>query len=271
MMKSNKSTYIYSLSDEYGLVRYVGKSSNIKRRIKEHIIEAKKENKSYKNRWIVSQLNKGFIPNIEIIDEVSSNEWEFWEQFYISLFKSWGFNLTNTTIGGNGTGSGVDNPNYGKKLTDEHKKKCSLKLSGKNNPFFGKTHPPETMRLFYKSVLQYSTNGYIIKEWCSIKDAETKLKIHSISSCCHGKLLSCGGFIWRFKKNENYPNKIVISKTYRKSVLQFDSNGNFIKKWKSISDAQTILKIKHISKVCSNYKSHKTSGGFIWKYDEELT
>jgi group I intron endonuclease len=268
MMILNKNTFIYSLSDENNIVRYIGKTSNLKRRIKEHIIESKKDNKSYKNRWINSQIKNGFYPKIEIIDEVPSNEWMYWECFYISLFKSWNFNLTNRTPGGNGTGSGIDNPNYGKKLTEEHKKKCSIKLKGENNPFYGKTHSTEILKKIYKPVIQYSINGEFIKEWNSIKDAENTLKIHSISSCCHNKLLSVGGCVWKFKENDNYPLKIEIMKHYRKPVLQFTKDGKFIKHWDSVSHAENSLKIKHVSKVCNGYKSHKSSGGFLWKYGE---
>ena len=114
-------------------------------------------------------INQNKKPLIDVVDEVPENQWEFWESFYISLFKSWNFNLTNKTLGG--TGSGVNNPNYGKKLTKEHKKKCSIKLKGENNPFYGKTHSTEILKKFYKPLIQYSINGEFIKEWDSIKDA----------------------------------------------------------------------------------------------------
>lgn len=268
MMTSNKLTFIYSLSDENGMVRYIGKTNNLKDRLNEHILESKKGKNTYKNNWVKSMVMENKKPLIDVIDEVPENEWEFWECFYISLFKSWNFNLTNRTLGGNGTGSGVNNPNYGKKLTEEHKNKCSIKLKGENNPFFGKTHSNEVLKKFYKPVLQYSINGDFIKEWCSIKDAENMLKVHSISSCCHNKLLSVGGYVWKFKEQNNYPLNIKIIKHYRKPVFQFTINGEFIKKWDSVSQAEKTLKIKHVSKVCNNYKSHKSSGGFKWCYDE---
>jgi hypothetical protein len=267
-MINKETTFIYSLSDKNGNIRYIGKSSNLNRRLKDHITEAKKGINTYKNRWILSLLNKNEIPIIDVIDEVSIFEWEYWEIFYILLFKSWGFNLTNRTVGGNGTGSGINNPNYGKKLTDEHKMKCSLKLRGEKNPFFGKKHSPEIMKKIYKPVLQYSIDGVFLNEWISIKKAEDNLKLHTISSCCHNKLLSVGGFIWRFKENEEYPKKIIVNKTYRKPVLQFTKDNIFIKKWNSVREAEKELKTKHISKVCNKYKSFKTSGGFIWKYED---
>ncbi len=267
MINDNNIVYIYTLSDNLGKVRYVGKTKYPKRRLKDHITESKKNKTNYKNRWINSLLNINEIPILEIVDEVSNKEWQFWEQFYIQLFKSWGYKLTNATIGGDGTGHGIHNINYGKKLTSEHKMKCSIKLRGESNPFYGKKHSPYVMKKFYKSVTQYSLDGDIIKVWDSIKDAESTLGIHSISSVCNSKILSAGGYIWRFTKEDN-PKKIEKIKKYRKSVNQYDLNGNFIKRWNSVSEAQKTLKINHISKVCNQYLSYKSSGGYIWSYDD---
>jgi hypothetical protein len=264
---TTKTTFIYSLSDENHNIKYIGKTSCLKRRLNDHICESKKGINTRKNRWILSLLKRNVIPLMEIIDEVPSSEWEFWEIFYISLFKSWGFQLTNNTVGGNGTGSGINNPNYGKKLTEEHKKKCSIKLSGKNNPFYGKKHSDDILKKFYKPILQYNMDGNFLQEWKSIHDAELTLHIHSISSCCNKKLLSSGGFIWRFKISDEHSKKIEILKTYRKSVFQFTSDGVFIKKWNSVSEAKKEYKIWGISNVCNKRKSHITSGGYIWKYD----
>lgn len=57
-----------------------------------------------------------------------------------------------------------------------------------------------------------------------------------------------------------------IGKDKRISVSQFDLEGNFIKKWKSQSEAARSLKIdtRNIS-ACARNKS-KTAYGFIWRY-----
>lgn len=80
----NKTTYIYHLCDEVGYVFYVGKSNRPKRRIHLH---KKKYGKNIQ---------------LEVIDEVSIQEWKFWEKYYISLYKSWGFILLNKNDGGGG-------------------------------------------------------------------------------------------------------------------------------------------------------------------------
>ena len=57
------------------------------------------------------------------------------------------------------------------------------------------------------------------------------------------------------------------SQTFKfKAVLQFDKNGNFIKKWTTIKDVEIELGIpnSNIVKCCKGKR--KTAGGFIWKY-----
>jgi len=278
-------TFIYTLSDSNGIVRYIGKTDDPKRRLREHLYESKKKPKNHRHYWIMTLINKNEEPVLDIIDYVPSSDWEFWEIFYISLFKGWGFNLVNETNGGEtGTGmlgkkhkkeskekirlanSGENHYNYGGKLTDEHKSNLSKSLSGVNNPFYQKKHKEETLNKIRKPILQYSIDGTFLKEWISIKDAEDKLKIHSISSACNNRLNSVGGFVWKFKENENYPKNIIISKKYRKKVLQFSINNEFIKEFNSIGEAESKLNINHIGKVCNEVKNHNTAGGFIWRF-----
>lgn len=59
-----------------------------------------------------------------------------------------------------------------------------------------------------------------------------------------------------------------IVKNKRKSVDQYDLNGNFIKNWKSMSEAARVLNISQSSiSECTRGNRNKT-GGFIWKLAE---
>ena len=59
----------------------------------------------------------------------------------------------------------------------------------------------------------------------------------------------------------------LTNKEYiKKSVIQYDKKGNFIKQWNSISEAEKTLNIRHISSVCSNDKYRHSAGGYIWRY-----
>ena len=125
-----KIVFIYELIDPLtNETRYIGKTTNVKNRFNLHL---KDTSKTYKGNWIRSLLKQNLEPIINVIDEVSENEWSFWERWYISLYKGWGFRLTNGTNGG----EGLFRP------SEETIKKMSLaKLGNKNKK--GKRHSRE--------------------------------------------------------------------------------------------------------------------------------
>ena len=53
-----------------------------------------------------------------------------------------------------------------------------------------------------KIVLQLTTDGELVKEWCSIIEVQRKIGIQhgNIIACCNGRRKSCGGFIWKYKE-----------------------------------------------------------------------
>lgn len=126
-------TFIYTLSDpRTNEVRYVGKTNNLNYRLKKHIKESKNK-QTHKEKWIDSLIFKGLLPIIEILDVVNENEWCFYETYWISQFKTWGFELTNGTSGGEGS-DGFK----GKTHSNETKEKC--KIAGLKSPkikYFG--------------------------------------------------------------------------------------------------------------------------------------
>ncbi len=122
-------TFIYSLSDPITKqVRYIGKANNANVRYYNHLRD---KTKTHKGNWIRSLLKQNLKPELAIVDEVSIADWQFWERHYISLYKSWGFKLTNKTEGG-------DNPPSPRGRKDSRetrlKKSNALKLFLKNNP-----------------------------------------------------------------------------------------------------------------------------------------
>ena len=99
----------------------------------------------------------------------------------------------------------------GKSCSEETKQKMSINRY--NNPlksFLGKKHSEELAKQIAEhrkvSIIQYSLNMQIIKEWKSSKDACDILGISraNISSCCTLKRKEAGGFIWRHKTKIKY-------------------------------------------------------------------
>lgn len=90
---------------------------------------------------------------------------------------------------------GEKNPMYGKKHSDETKKKISKKHIGKNSPKS-------------KKIAQYDLNENLIKIWDCGMDVQRQLKIKStsISVCCRFWEMNCDKNEW-FKKNKGNPQK----------------------------------------------------------------
>lgn len=133
-------TYIYILIDpETNQVRYVGKTKNLKRRYNQHISECSKL-KSYKNNWLLSLKNKNIKPEMFVIDETEKDDWAFLEQWYIQLYRSWEYKLTNLTAGGEGvyghspsqeTRKKMSRANKGRVVSEETKRKLSATITGR--------------------------------------------------------------------------------------------------------------------------------------------
>lgn len=103
-----------------GRARYIGKSKAPRRRLKDHLLRAR-ENTSHQANWIRSLSARGLRPVLEILDEVPETEWQFWEREWIRLYKSLGFDLTNSTDGGEGVDSGEKHPNFGKPMPEKQR------------------------------------------------------------------------------------------------------------------------------------------------------
>ena len=90
---------IYTLSDPItNEVRYIGQTKHsLEERLRGHL---KGKGKTYRVYWINSLKNKGLVPNIELIEEVDKSIGSQTEIYWISMFRFWGFNLTNLTDGG---------------------------------------------------------------------------------------------------------------------------------------------------------------------------
>jgi hypothetical protein len=298
-----KTTFIYSLSDELGNIRYVGKTSYPIQRLSSHIRESmRSERKTHKHNWINSLILKGIKPNIEILDEVLESEWQFWEQYWICLIKSWGFNLVNSTNGGDG--------HNGFKASEERKQNVSksLKEYYSNNP--SKSVPriildkdllyqkyiienlsmpelSEELEVSKKTIFtnlkkcniqkdkeswkeQLSTNPKkVVLQYDLfgnlIKEWDTLSDIKgfgNVAHCCRGELKTAGGFIWRYKDELFDLGLDNLISEKLKSVNQYDLSGNYIKTYKSIAEAEKVTNINIQIK-------NKSSGGFTWKYSED--
>lgn len=116
-----------------------------------------------------------------------------------------------------------------------------------------------------KRVYQYSLNGLFLKEYETTIQAEkdTGIKKELITESCRndGKKQAMG-YLWSYKKFEKIEYK-PYSKN-NKRVAQYDLEGNFIREFESIKEANTLLGLHDVGAVCRGVR--KTCGGYEWRF-----
>lgn len=87
-------------------------------------------------------------------------------------------------------------------------------------------------------------------EWCTQKE-----NVHHA-----WKLGRCNNIIEHSK---------ILGKSSAKPVIQYDLQGNFIKKWGSMTEASRSLNIgtPHITQCCN--KERRKAGNYIWRYEAD--
>jgi group I intron endonuclease len=227
-----KTGIIYTLSHPITKkVVYIGKTIHtLQNRLYGHIGDSKRHNRKI-CKWICKLTSEQLIPLIEELDSSSEEDLARLEIFYIELFKSWGFDLKNHTIGGEGV------------IGFNHSKKSKLLMSkqraGERNFFYNKKHTQET-----KDKISLANKGRKNSEdFC--KKRSDYMKANPVSHETYQKIAEI--------------NKIKIG--------QYDLDMNLIKIHDSAADACRDLpgfSTGHISSCCKGKR--KTHKGFVWKY-----
>lgn len=204
----NDAVFIYSLADpDTGAIRYIGKAGNVKRRLQRHLRESKKDTRSPKKAWVKSLLCAGKRPVLEPLDNVPANEWEFWEQYWISQCKAWGYSLTNSTRGGDGVEMGQVPWNKGKKgsvMRNSGTFKKGSTIGEKTRFRRGESASRETQ--FQRGgiphnsiiVVQRALDGTFVKMYGSYEEAAKAIGVtgSAIRNCVYRKIFKCKSYLW---------------------------------------------------------------------------
>lgn len=242
-------TYIYRLKNpDTKKVRYVGKTTNPKRRWHHHCsIKANEKQKSHRSSWLLSILREGKKPILEIIDTCQYKSWEEVEKYWIQYHKDMGCNLCNHSYGGGGI------------LGVERSKETKEKISRNN----------ARARKITKTVYRFNKKGEFIDSFenPTVASKETGVEANKIRRSCNKYYTVSGGFIWSYDRNDNRSSIKNTSKA--KQVVCLDLDNNFIKEYESISSASRDLNLhtSNISKCCMG-EAH-TCGKLKWKYKSE--
>lgn len=151
----------------------------------------------------------------------------------------------------------------------------------KNNRYFKKN---KTNIMYRQLRPRYDKDGYIMV--CLYKDKKYKnFRLHRLIAEMFipnpnnypevnhedgNKQNNCVDNLKWCTTSENQLHSCYVLKNNIKSVVQYDLNGNFIKKWESIRHASRCLNIPHNGIVANCKGKQKTSGGYTWKYESEV-
>jgi len=117
-----------------------------------------------------------------------------------------------------------------------------------------------------KEVYQYDANNFnLIAKYDNLKEASSTIGStkKALSKTCLSVNQYLGGYYWSYNCSAVYtPN----TDKRKKQVYQFTLEGEFLKAFKSVADAnrQTGVNKTSIAKVCRNER--KSAGNYFWKY-----
>ena len=227
--------YIYTLSnpEDADDIRYIGKTNNLKSRLKRHMSKDHlKDSWTSKNKWLLYLKNNNMKPIMEILDTGNEKNIDDLEKYWISQFKSWGFKLKNETEGGDGydwTGR-------------KHRKESVVKMK--------MNHP------LRKEICQYDLNDNLINEFLSTHEAADKTGLHRthIGKCCKGtkNYNTVGGYYFRYK-DEWFP--LEKPSNHPCNVKCFDNKRNLINEYKSLRELKNSGFTPRLVKKSSNDKT----------------
>lgn len=270
-----KTTFIYILIDPLtNHVRYVGKANDPKERFKGHMKESLKKNKddeiiqNHKINWINKLKIKNLSPVLEIVDEVLDSEWRFWETHYISLYKSWGFDLVNLTNGGDGFSdpTGEIGKRISKTLTGRKRKQSSTDKALNSRREYKKKTGSWSPKGTYEKVANTRKNNYNPDSWS--KEVRAKQ-----SKVCKQRFEE-GKMSEAFYKTMTEGRKGKLNGVSR-AVVQYDLQGNKIAEFESIKQAAESVGLTgdgQSSQLVGCCKGKNLSAkGFIWLYNESVT
>lgn len=175
---------IYKITNPKGKI-YIGQSVNIKKRFKTYMsLSCEKQTHLY-NSFVKYGFECHILEIIEVCDISELNTRERYWQDYYSVLGGMGLNckLTHTN-----DKSGVYSELTKKKIseavrkakklnpiTDEQRRKISIRVTGKGNPMYSKTHTKETMEKILSNRRSYKGKGNVMYGKTHTKEARKKI------------------------------------------------------------------------------------------------
>lgn len=247
-MSKEKICGIYCIRNSINGVKYIGQSTDIYNRWKDHRWAL--NNDVHHNTYIQNAWNKYGEENFDflIVEECDESQLNENEIFWVAVFDTFN-NGYNLTAGGDGCN--------GKQWTDDERASIS------------------------RAVLQIDLLGNIVNEWINIGEAAvcTGINDRQIWNVAkkqmgvdrYGKprrtAKTAGGYIWCYKDEyDSFQLEDYVDKRKITPVRQYDFNWNLVKTWQSSESTKT-------GGYCPTVVLNACKGvwkeayGYIWTFD----
>lgn len=264
-----KNMGIYKITNLANGKFYLGSSNNLKKRRREHLW-ALRENR-HDNPYLQNAFNKHGESNFafEVIEQVLNEDGlRPTEQKYINELNACnreiGYNINKYASGGGLMGE--DNPNFGKKMSEEQKQKIRKTMTGRK------------YSLERRRNMSQNRKGKCVGEnnW-NFGRKKTEAEKQRQSEIMRGRYIGEDNPFYRRKHSEITKKKMrkaKIGKTGKLcpnsiAIVQLTKDGEFIEKHDAMQEAQRKTKVwaSNIQKCCIG--ELKTSGGFKWMYYDD--
>ncbi len=248
--------YIYALIDPRdNQIKYVGKTKNTKRRLYEHLCEIKSKRNNKKVNWLKCLNKLDLLPELFILDEVREQEWQFWEQYWISQCKNWGFKLKSQSKGGEGPADFIA-WKISKSLTGHKQSNETIQKRQNKLKIFWETEKGQLKRIETNSKI---SSGLLksTKYSDKCKEPEFKAKLKKLRKE-ESKTRGLHGAVLLVKNGARFGSQF-------KAIAQYNLRGELIKEYYNSKEIKEVFgKKPDFSGVCTNIS--RTYHGYIFRY-----
>ncbi len=281
---------IYKITNKINGKSYIGQSTNIFYRWKQHKNNIHKKGFDYA---LYHAFRKYGLENFswEIIEICTKDKLDELERHYIEYFNTYvnlenakGYNMTLGGIGGLGgytrrvsqygldgafiaTYSSVTEASNQTNIGVPQIILCCSKQRNHAGNFiwrYAEDKPPKPYRGRGKIVWQYDLQGNFLKSFNNANTAAKEVGCHlgQISNCCKGLYKSAGGYMWTYE-NEPPPSEYFVYDAYY--IYQYSKDGEFLHQYKTPKEAAEAVGVTRTAIIQCYTGQTQTSGGFIWE------
>lgn len=253
---------IYQIRNLVNGKRYIGSAKNFQKRKHQHYhyLKYKKHHSKYLQNAFLKYGKENFI--FEILVKCPSEYLLKLEQWFLDNLKP-EYNISKIAVT-------TTRPS----LNENQKIKLSNKLKGQKRSEETKNKLKIIQQSKSPKVYQYDLNGNFIKEWDSVYIASKfyGVKTSGIYHVCKGDLKVCANFMWSLifysklpKYKRNKYKEFFRKEHYTKPILQYDLEGNVIKRWSRIKEYCSQYGYRPNVMWAAIKNQNGFYKGFIWK------